>query len=86
MAQVAKTLHVRNLKQPTTIVTKLNPIQKPFVWIGTIAAAILFVMILVTSGSIQAIGIGWECARHTSPYDYASCCDNTICHYIGDWI
>lgn len=55
MAQVARSLNVRNLEQPTTIVTKLNPIQKPFVWIGAIAAAILFVMILVTSGSIQAV-------------------------------
>lgn len=55
MGQVAEPFIERSNKQPTTIVSKLNPIQKPFVWIGAIAAIILFAMIMVTSGTIQAI-------------------------------
>jgi len=40
-------------KQPTTIVKRLDPVQKPFVWIGSALAIILFVSILITAGSTQ---------------------------------
>src|SRR5699024_2203602 len=47
---------------PTTTITKLQPIQKPFVWIGSIFAVLLLAMIFITSGAIQGvlylIGIG----------------------------
>ena len=41
--------------QPTTIVKRLDPVQKPFVWIGSVAAIILFISILFTAGSIQGV-------------------------------
>ncbi|MFD1017897.1 YeeE/YedE family protein [Thalassobacillus hwangdonensis] len=40
---------------PTTEVTKLNPIQKPQVWLGVIATLLLFVTIIATTGWTQAI-------------------------------
>src|SRR5699024_1875184 len=41
--------------QPTTILKRLNPVQKPFVWIGSVAAIILFISILFTAGSTQGV-------------------------------
>src|SRR5699024_11076785 len=39
--------------QPTTILKRLNPVQKPFVWIGAIAAIILYLSIVFTVGIRQ---------------------------------
>lgn len=62
MEQVAYPLHEQSHKKPTTTITKLKPIQKPFVWIGSIFAVLLLAMIFITSGAIQGvlylIGIG----------------------------
>ncbi|GGB40560.1 YeeE/YedE family protein [Virgibacillus dakarensis] len=54
MAQEAHALHYEK-KQPTTIVTNLDPIQRPFVWIGSIAAIILLAMIVISSGAVQGV-------------------------------
>ena len=62
MEQVAYPLHEQKDKQATTIITKLHPVQKPFFWLGSIAALILLAMILISAGVIQGvlyiIGIG----------------------------
>ncbi|KPB06404.1 YeeE/YedE family protein [Bacillus sp. CHD6a] len=44
---------VRYEKQPTTIVAKLNPIQKPFLTIGVLASIILFITIVATTDWVQ---------------------------------
>src|SRR5699024_8540717 len=48
-------------KQSTTIETALAPVQKPFVWIGLVAAVILYLSILIystyTQGFLYLIGI-----------------------------
>src|SRR5690625_582091 len=41
--------------QPTTILKRLNPVQKPFVWIGSIAAIILYLSIVFTVGITQGV-------------------------------
>ncbi|MGD6871387.1 YeeE/YedE family protein [Sutcliffiella horikoshii] len=40
-------------RQPTTIVAKLNPIQKPFLTIGVLASIILLIIIVATTDWIQ---------------------------------
>ncbi len=40
-------------KQPTTIVAKLNPIQKPFLTIGVLASIILLIAIVATTDWVQ---------------------------------
>ncbi|ART76530.1 hypothetical protein B4U37_10990 [Sutcliffiella horikoshii] len=40
-------------RQPTTIVAKLNPIQKPFLTIGVLASIILLIIIVATTDLIQ---------------------------------
>src|SRR5699024_11500869 len=41
--------------QPTTILKRLNPVQKRFVWTGSVAAIILFITILFTAVSTQGV-------------------------------
>jgi len=42
-------------RQPTTILKRPNPVQKPFVWIGAIAAIILYLSIVFTVGITQGV-------------------------------
>ncbi len=55
MIELAETTYTaaRFEKQPTTIVAKLNPIQKPFLTIGVLASILLLITIVATTDWVQ---------------------------------
>ncbi|MCP3026354.1 YeeE/YedE family protein [Halobacillus sp. A5] len=74
---MAQSAQIKDLNQrASTVVSKLDPVQKPFVWLGIIASIILFISIIsattFTQGILFIIGIAFGLALLHARFGFTS--------------